>query len=299
MRRSPTDSPMPTDHAEMRRWVPERPSNLSPLEDIVDLLRHMRVVALTGAGCSTESGIPDYRGPKRDDSHPEPITYQQYVDSRAVRRRYWARATLGWQRFVEAEPNPAHRGLATLEEAGVVEGIITQNVDRLHTRAGSRRVVELHGALADVRCLDCHTLEARGDLQTRLRSMNPGWADQHAEIAPDGDAELPTEIPDGFRVPTCLACGGPLKPDVVFFGENVPEATIQAAWQLWGDGDALLVVGSSLSVWSGYRFVKRAAESMMPVVIVNLGDTRGDEQAWIRLEARAGEAMNKLAEALT
>ncbi len=284
--------------ADRERWVPEGPAEPQPIDEIVDLVRHMRVVVLTGAGCSTESGIPDYRGPKRDNSHPEPITYREFVDSGAVRRRYWARATLGWRRFAEARPNRAHRAIARLEQAGVVEGVITQNVDRLHTKAGSDRVVELHGALAEVQCLECGAIERREALQRRLAAMNPGWAEQHAEIAPDGDAELPTEIPPDFRVPVCEACGGVLKPDVVFFGENVPSATVEAAWRLWREGEVLMVVGSSLTVWSGYRFVKRAGEAMMPVVIVNLGETRGDEQAWIRLQARAGEAMGRIAERL-
>ena len=282
----------------MNRWVPDEPSDLSAIDEIADLVRHMRVVVLTGAGCSTESGIPDYRGPKRDNSHPEPITYQEFVKSEATRRRYWARAVLGWPRFTAARPNEAHRAIAELERAGVVEGVITQNVDRLHQEAGSEQVVELHGALADVRCLDCARVECRRQLQERLTDMNPGWADQNAKLAPDGDAELPSEIPEDFEVPSCRACGGMLKPDVVFFGENVPEATVDAAWNLWGDGEALLVVGSSLKVWSGYRFVKRAAETMMPVIIVNLGDTRGDEHAWIQLHARAGAAMRQLATCL-
>jgi NAD-dependent SIR2 family protein deacetylase len=282
----------------MTRWVPNRDSDLAPIDEIVDLVRHMRMVVLTGAGCSTESGIPDYRGPKRDESHPDPITYREFVGSPAIRRRYWARATLGWQRFAAARPNEAHRAIAELERAGAVEGIITQNVDRLHGEAGSDRVVELHGALADVRCLDCGGIEARKEVQRRLEAMNPEWADQHAELAPDGDAELPSEIPEDFRVPVCERCGGTLKPDVVFFGENVPEATVESAWRLWNEGEALLVVGSSLTVWSGYRFVRRAAETMMPVVIVNLGETRGDEEAWIRMEATAGDAMRRLADRL-
>ena len=284
-----------TGRASTGRWVPEEASDLSPLAEITDLIEHMRVVVLTGAGCSTESGIPDYRGPKRENSHPEPITYQEYVGSRSVRRRYWARAMLGWPRFAAAEPNDAHRAIAELEERGVVEGVITQNVDRLHQQAGSGNVVELHGALADVRCLDCESVEPRDQLQGRLAADNPAWAEQNAELAPDGDAELPTEIPDDFTLPVCLECGGTLKPDVVFFGENVPEATVDRAWRLWSDGEALMVVGSSLTVWSGYRFVRRAAASMMPVVIVNLGPTRGDDEAWIRMQARAGEAMAELA----
>ena len=288
----------PPQSDALSRWVPDDPSDLSPLDELCDLVRHMRVVVLTGAGCSTESGIPDYRGPKRDNSHPEPITYQEFVGSEATRRRYWSRAMLGWPRFKEASPNDAHRAIARLEEATIVEGVITQNVDRLHQRAGSRRVVELHGALADVRCLDCQTVIGRDALQERLGRLNPGWVDQHAELRPDGDAALPQQVPDDFQIPTCPDCDGMLKPDVVFFGENVPKPTTEAAWQLWSEGEALLVVGSSLKVWSGYRFVRKAGQSMMPVAIVNIGATRGDEHAWHKLSARAGEAMTALAEAL-
>jgi len=278
------------------RWVPDQTSDLDGLDDAADLLRHLDITVLTGAGCSTESGIPDYRGPKRDDSHPEPITYREFVDARSTRRRYWARAMLGWPRFDAAEPNEAHRAIARLESAGRVTGVITQNVDRLHDRAGSEHVVELHGALADVRCLECGKLLCRRELQERMRADNPGWADQQTALAPDGDAELPDEIPPDFQIPDCRDCGGILKPDVVFFGENVPESTVDDAWELWRSGEALLVVGSSLQVWSGYRFVRRAAETMKPVVIVNLGETRGDDEAWLRVEARAGDATAALAD---
>jgi NAD-dependent SIR2 family protein deacetylase len=284
--------------ARTNRWVPDRESDLESLTDVADLLQHLEVTVLTGAGCSTESGIPDYRGPKREDSHPEPITYREFVRTESTRRRYWARAMLGWPRFDAAEPNDAHRALARLEDEGCTTGVITQNVDRLHQRAGSDRVVELHGALADVRCLDCGRIVPRHSLQQRLRKRNPGWADQNASLAPDGDAELPTDIPEDFRVPACRDCGGILKPDVVFFGENVPDETVDRAWKLWRRGEALLVVGSSLQVWSGYRFVRHAAETMKPVVIVNLGATRGDDEAWLRVEARAGEAMTALADRL-
>lgn len=286
------------NHSDMNRWVPDIPSDFGEIQEVVDLMRHREAVVLTGAGCSTESGIPDYRGPKREESHPEPITYQEFVDSASVRRRYWARATLGWPRFDAAAPNDAHRTIARLEDCGLVRGVITQNVDRLHREAGSERVVELHGALADVRCLDCGSIVSRDTLQRRLVESNPGWTDRHPELAPDGDVRLPSAIPDDFEIPDCRQCGGLLKPDVVFFGENVPEQTLDRAWRLWRGAELLLVVGSSLKVWSGFRFVKRAAETMMPVVIVNLGPTRGEDEAWLRVEARAGEAMTELADRL-
>ena len=215
-----------------------------------------------------------------------------------MRQRYWARATLGWARFSGAEPNPAHRALAALERAGVVTGLITQNVDRLHQRAGSHRVIELHGALADVICLGCGSFEVRAALQARLLAANPGWLARAAVLAPDGDADLPDEDVATFRVPACLDCGGVLKPDVVFFGGNVARPILEAAWALIDEAQVLLVVGSSLTVFSGFRFVKRAAERAKPLAIVNLGSSRGDSLAQVRVEARAGELLPALAAAL-
>ena len=268
------------------------------LRELLDLLAGRRLVALTGAGCSTESGIPDYRGEGRSPAK-NPIQHDAFLRRPEVRRRYWARATVGWARFRGAQPNAAHRALAALEQAGRLAGIITQNVDRLHAVAGSRRVVELHGALEDVRCLDCGGRERRGGVHQRLLDANPGWlARVSGDIRPDGDAELPEEAVEQLRVVACVACAGVLKPDVVFFGGSVPEATLTAAWELFDEAQALLVVGSSLTVWSGYRFVRRAVERGVPVAVINLGPTRADAEVALRVAARAGDVLPLLERAL-
>jgi NAD-dependent SIR2 family protein deacetylase len=264
---------------------------------LVDLLAGRRFVALTGAGCSTESGIPDYRGQGRTGPR-NPIQHDAYLRRAEVRQRYWARATVGWVRFSGARPNPAHHALATLEQGGTLAGIITQNVDRLHHAAGSRRVVELHGALADVRCLGCGAVEPRAELHERLVAENPGFLERAAAPTPDGDADLPDGAVQGFRVVPCRACGGVLKPDVVFFGGTVGESTLADAWALLAASDALLVVGSSLAVYSGFRFARRAHELGLPVALVNDGPTRADDLADVRLAARAGEVLPRLAQAL-
>jgi NAD-dependent SIR2 family protein deacetylase len=268
------------------------------LERLVELLAGGRVVALTGAGCSTESGIPDYRGAGRPAPVRAPIQHDAFMRRAEVRQRYWARATVGWARFSQARPNPAHRALAALEAAGVLAGVITQNVDRLHQTAGSRRVIELHGALADVRCLDCGVTEPRAQVQDRLLAVNPGWLDRVAAIAPDGDADLPAEEVAAFEVVGCDACGGTLKPDVVFFGGSVGDETLARAWSLFDEAATLLVVGSSLAVYSGFRFARRAAERGLPIAVVNQGPTRADELAHTRVDARAGEVLPRLAERL-
>jgi len=274
------------------------------VDQLVDLARGRKIVALTGAGCSTESGIPDYRGPT---ARPRtPIQHREFVDKPASRARYWARSTVGWPRIVQAKPNPAHHALAQLEAAGVLAGVITQNVDGLHHAAGSSNVVELHGALARVRCLACHAITSREALHQRLLAANAGWRfvdvapgdaemDGEPEVAPDGDAEI---AGDGFRVVACEACDGVLMPDVVFFGGSVPRGTLDAAWALFDRAELLLVAGSSLAVFSGYRFVRRAAERGVPVAIVNHGPTRGDDLAALRIDARLGEALPALAVSL-
>jgi len=247
---------------------------------------------LTGAGCSTHSGIPDYRGPETRRRTRNPIQYRAFVGDPAARQRYWARSMVGWPRFCRAQPNATHRRLAAAEAMGSVMGVITQNVDRLHHRAGSRRVVELHGRLSEVRCLACGVIELRSELQERLEMLNPKWTDRDAALAPDGDAEL--EQVAGFVVPACQACGGILKPDVVFFGETVPTSTVEAAWRIYEASDVLLVVGSSLTVFSGYRFVRRATRDGRPVGIVNLGPTRGDAEASIVVDGEAGAVLDDL-----
>lgn len=265
---------------------------------LIDLLGGGRIAVLTGAGCSTESGIPDYRGPETRRRARNPIRFSEFVKSPEGRQRYWARAFVGWERFRGKAPNPAHHALASMERDGRLAGLITQNVDRLHHAAGSSDVVELHGALADVRCLECGLIEPRDDLQARLDAMNPGWRAHRAEMAPDGDAELPLELVARFTVAGCGACGGALKPDVVFFGEGVPRERVERAYGIVDAADALLVVGSSLAVFSGYRFVKRAHANGQPIAIVNLGESRGDSVATVRVSARAGDVLPRLAEAL-
>jgi NAD-dependent SIR2 family protein deacetylase len=273
----------------------------APLADdlgpLVDLLSGRRIVALTGAGCSTESGIPDYRGGGRTGPR-NPIQHDAFMKKADVRRRYWARATLGWARFSSAEPNDAHRALAALEAAGTVAGVITQNVDRLHQRAGSRRVVELHGALADVACLRCGRGEPRQELQARLLDANPGWLESAVDIQPDGDADLHPDRVEAFSVVGCRLCGGELRPDVVFFGGAVAERTLAAAWDLFAQAEALLVVGSSLAVYSGFRFVRRAQEQALPVAIVNVGPTRADDIAAVKVSAPVGAILPRLAATL-
>ena len=260
---------------------------------LLPVLAGRRIVALTGAGCSTESGIPDYRSNGRNGPR-NPIQHDAFLRREEVRRRYWARATLGWARFRTAEPNAAHRALASLEEAGLVAGVITQNVDRLHQRAGSRRVVELHGALSDVR-LRCGVAEERDELQQRLLQANPGWLELGADALPDGDSDLPGDLVAGFRVVRCASCGGDLKPDVVFFGGSVPARTLAAAWELFAAGQVLLVIGSSLTVYSGFRFVRRAQELDVPVAVINIGPTRADDLVQAKVSAPAAEVLPRLA----
>ena len=268
---------------------------LAPLREVeaaLDLLATRPLVVLTGAGLSTDSGIPDYRGP--GSTSRSPMTYHEFVSTPEARQRYWARSHLGWQRMGRAVPNDGHRALAALDP----ELLITQNVDGLHEAAGSRRLVALHGRVADVICLSCRTTSSRADLERRLDALNPGWLEQHRQVEsrPDGDVDLDDTA--DFVVPTC-ACGGWLKPDVVFFGENVPPervARCYGAVEALGPDGVLLVAGSSLTVMSGLRFVKRAAAAGTPIVIVNRGATRGDPLASYTLEVGCSEFLTRLAE---
>lgn len=261
-------------------------------ETALALLRGRRLVVLTGAGLSTDSGIPDYRGP--GSPARTPMTYQEFVSGPEARQRYWARSHLGWGRMRHAAPNPGHHALAALDP----ELLITQNVDGLHERAGSPRVVALHGRIAEVICLACAAISSRAELHERFTSLNPDFTDRHAAVAsaPDGDVEL--EDTADFVVPGCAECGGILKPHVVFFGENVPAdrvAQCYAAVEGLTKEGALLVAGSSLTVMSGFRFVRRAAKAGIPVVIVNRGATRGDELATCKVEAGCSEFLTSLA----
>jgi NAD-dependent SIR2 family protein deacetylase len=264
-------------------------------EPLAALLWGRRLAVLTGAGCSTESGIPDYRGPETLRRARNPLKAGEFLASADARRRYWARSLVAFRRFTGAEPNPAHRAIAELERCGSAVGLITQNVDRLHGRAGSRRVVELHGAVAEVRCLACSAISSRSALQGRLEALNPSLARALPELAPDGDADLPEEAVAGFSLAECLECGGDLRPNVVMFGENVAAPIVRAAFGCLAEADALLVVGSSLVVQSGFRFVREAARRELPIAIVNLGPTRGDPLATLVIDARAGELLPELA----
>ena len=263
------------------------------------LARSRRLVVLTGAGCSTESGIPDYRSPGGAWTRHKPIYYSAFVRSAEVRRFYWARSYRGWPRFDAARPNAAHRALAAIEERGRIHQLITQNVDDLHQEAGSRAVVQLHGRNRVVVCLDCRAEIPRADMQERLAACGAGnlvgeLNPDDADFAPDGDAELAPSVIGDFRVPACDRCGGVLKPAVVFFGESVPQEKVAYAMRRVDEADAMLVVGSSLTVWSGFRFVKRAAEHGLPIAIVNIGPTRGDELAAIKVEGRCGEVLTEV-----
>lgn len=272
---------------------------MSAVSALAEALAGRRVAVLTGAGCSTESGIPDYRSPEALRRPRTPLQYQDFIKRVEIRRRYWARSLVGWPRMSAARPNPAHHALADLERSGLVAGLITQNVDGLHHAAGSTRVVELHGALSHVRCLACGARFTRRALQVRLEQHNPGFAARAAALAPDGDADLPDEAIAELVLVDCETCGGALKPDVVLFGENVPRPTVDAAFAIADAADVLLVVGSSLTVYSGFRFVRRASERGQPVVIVNQGPTRGDAHAGLRIDARAGEILPALRARLT
>lgn len=281
-------------------YVPQLPEpTAAQVEALAALCRGRRVLALTGAGCSTESGIPDYRGAGTRARARNPVRFEVYVRDADARARYWARAVVGWPKFSAAPPNATHRALAQLEAEGQLSGLITQNVDRLHQEAGSRAVIELHGALAEVHCLACGALEPRAELQARLLALNPGWLERVAsvELAPDGDAEL-EPARGSFVVAGCLACGGVLKPKVVFFGEQVPAPIVEHAYGLVDAAELLLVLGSSLAVFSGLRFVRRAAKLGIPVAIVTAGPTRADELAALKLEVRLGAMLPMLARAL-
>ena len=269
-----------------------------PFRLLIDLVADGAVTILSGAGLSTESGIPDYRGPSGRARRAEPMTYQVFTGAAADRQRYWARSHLGWRHVAAARPNAGHLAVTELQARGLLAGIITQNVDGLHQAAGAREVIELHGSLSRVICLGCGERTARLRLDERLRAANQGWAARVAEITPDGDAVLADAEVAGFRVVDCVACGGLLKPDVVFFGENVPRPRVDECYRLVERSRALVVLGSSLTVMSGYRFVRHAAKLDIPVVIVNQGETRGDVHAAATIDAPLGGMLRALADAL-
>ncbi|MCW2601109.1 MAG: family NAD-dependent deacetylase [Frankiales bacterium] len=266
------------------------------LDDLVALVQVGGVTVLSGAGLSTESGIPDYRGVTGAARPATPMTYQVFTGSPQARQRYWARSHLGWRHIARARPNDGHHAVGALQARGLLDGVITQNVDGLHQTGGARDVIELHGALDRVVCLGCGELTARGRLDERLREANPSFSRDVVALKPDGDVDLDDVA--GFQVVDCLRCGGLLKPDVVFFGEAVPRHRVDRSFTLLEGGRALLVLGSSLTVMSGYRFVLRAAKLGLPVAIVNQGPTRGDARCDIRVDASLGVVLTQLLDAL-
>jgi NAD+-dependent protein deacetylase sirtuin 4 len=273
---------------------------LAPVQSDIDALARLfdrgPVAVLTGAGISTESGIPDYRGPETRRRARNPVQYREFLRSAAARQRYWARSMLGWPRFARARPNAGHTALAKLASAGLIPGLVTQNVDGLHSDAGSTSV-ELHGALREAVCLSCQQLTSRAELQAALEAQNPDFVLRTAELAPDGDSDFEHDSLEQFKVVDC-ACGGALKPHVVFFGENVPPLRVAKAMEHVQAGSALLVVGSSLAVYSGLRFVHAAQKRGVPIAIVSYGETRGDPAATLRIDAGAGLTLTRLVDRL-
>ena len=266
------------------------------LDDLHDFAqRHPRLFVLSGAGISTDSGIPGYRDENGEWKRSPPITLQEFLGSLASRQRYWARSMIGWPVVAQAQPNAAHRALARLEAAGHVPALVTQNVDGLHQRAGSSEVIELHGSIGAVTCLDCGTRHARVAIQQTLEADNPALLEVVAEPAADGDAHLEWHDLGGFRIPACPNCGGLLKPSVVFFGENVPRATVDDATRALEAADAMLVVGSSLMVYSGYRFCVWAQKMGKPIAAINLGRTRADPLLALKVEAPCADTLTALA----
>ncbi len=270
--------------------------------ELVALLAGRRVAALTGAGISTDSGIPDYRGPDSPPSNP--MTIRQFTSDPVFRQRYWARNHVGWRHMDDTVPNAGHRALAALEDAGVVSGVITQNVDLLHTKAGSQNVVNLHGSYAQVVCLSCRYGMTRTAVAERLEALNPGFTERAEAVgglavAPDADAVIASAADiTSFRYLDCPRCGGMLKPDIVYFGQSVPKSVVAKAYSLVDQAEALLVAGSSLTVFSGYRFVRHAAARGMPVAIVNRGPTRGDDLATVKVDGGCSELLALLCDEL-
>jgi NAD-dependent SIR2 family protein deacetylase len=257
-----------------------------------------RLTILSGAGCSTASGIPDYRDDLGKWKHRQPMQFSDFVNNANNRRRYWAQSFAGWSRIANAKPNRAHLAIARLEKLGFVNCVVTQNVDDLHKSAGSRRVIDLHGILHRIRCLQCDATETRKSFQQKLREENPHWDTKISAIAPDGDAKLSRKDFATFNVPGCALCKGILKPDVVFFGEPVPGDRVSDAQQYLQQSDALLVVGSSLMVFSGYRFARSACASGKPIAIVNRGTTRADDLATCKITDDCADVLSQTVDIL-
>lgn len=267
---------------------------ISEIQSLVGFIReHSRLIVLTGAGCSTDSGIPEYRDDDGNWKHQPPMQFAEFVNDEGKRRRYWAQSFAGWHRISNAKPNAAHYAIAELERRGHVSCVITQNVDNLHKAAGSQNVIDLHGILQRIRCLDCDATDSRYTYQGRLHDCNPDWSASITAIAPDGDARISVDNLRTFEIPGCSNCGGIVKPDVVFFGESVPALRSRRATRFLQESDALVVVGSSLMVFSGYRFARIAGEAGLPIAIVNRGITRADDLATHKLTANCAELLSQ------
>lgn len=265
-----------------------------PLSLVEFVKNHPRLFVLTGAGISTASGIPDYRDRAGEWKHQKPVDYRDFVRDHAQRQRYWARSAIGWPRINRAEPNSAHLALAKLEQLGSVSITVTQNVDGLHQRAGSERVIDLHGNIERVVCLGCRITFARSDIQNYLMTCNPQLEDKSANLAPDGDVHLDDIDFSQIEIPHCADCGGMLKPDVVFFGESIPRARLEKSLDALARADAVLSIGSSLMVYSGYRFVINAHQNNTPVAAINLGKTRADDLFTLKIARDCGETLEDL-----
>ncbi|XP_076472917.1 NAD-dependent protein lipoamidase sirtuin-4, mitochondrial-like [Babylonia areolata] len=273
--------------------------DVSQLTEFVS--RAKRLFVLTGAGISTESGIPDYRSEGVGlyaTSKNRPVNYADFLNSSEIRQRYWARNYVGWPRFSSFLPNQAHRILSQWENAGKIHWLVTQNVDALHYKAGSSQVTELHGSAHRVVCLSCHSKVPRIAVQAQIKALNPDWHAHSSQMAPDGDISLTPEQVQGFKVPECQRCGGILKPEIVFFGDNVPRTTVNFTFDRLGESDAMLVAGSSVEVYSGFRLANRAAESHIPIAILNIGQTRADKLASLKIRSRCGHTLQRVHDAL-
>ncbi|XP_029167584.1 NAD-dependent protein deacylase Sirt4 [Nylanderia fulva] len=274
---------------------PTRTEDVMRLKEFID--KHCRLCVLTGAGISTESGIPDYRSEEVGlyaRSNHKPVLYKEFCSSEAIRRRYWARNYVGWLRFSSLKPNITHKILKDLEYVGKVECIVTQNVDNLHSKAGSKKVIELHGTAFRVMCLNCDHKIYRYELQEILQKLNPSMVATTQMIRPDGDVELSQTQVENFNVPACSNCGGILKPDIVFFGDNVPSNTVQSVKNNVEKSDALLILGTTLTTFSAYRIMLQAVDAKKPIAIVNIGKTRADEFVNLRVEGRCGDILSKV-----
>lgn len=267
-------------------------SNANQLADVLHSQDHWLI--LTGAGCSTKAGLGDYRNQQGEWKRPQPITGQLFRDDEHARKRYWARSSVGWPHFASAKPTLAHQAIAKFQQSGKAPCLITQNVDQLHQQAGHQNVIDLHGVLGQVICLNCGNVSTRNHMQSRLLEQNPWLTTLDASYAPDGDADLEHSLIDTVHIPNCETCGGMLKPDVVFFGENVPKARTTSAFDALEQAQGLLVVGSSLMVYSGFRFCRKAVEQNKPIVLVNNGVTRADDLASFKFEGECGELMDSV-----